>query len=82
LEVNEDLSRVTTKETTMTNLDPQTTADFWDAYLCAAGAGTNLAQVSRTSPGAPRPVSQAPRIASAAIRFAWDVVLMPAPTAA
>ena len=74
----------------MTNLDPQTTADFWDAYLRAAGAGTNLAQVSRTSPGAPnelgRPVgvavSHAPRIASAAIRFAWDLVLMPAPTAA
>jgi hypothetical protein len=26
-------------ETTMTNLDPQTTADFWDAYVTAAGAG-------------------------------------------
>jgi hypothetical protein len=23
-------------ETTMTNLDPQTTADFWDAYVSAA----------------------------------------------
>ena len=31
----------------MTNLDPQTTGDFWDAYLRAAGAGTKLAQVSR-----------------------------------
>ena len=34
----------------MTNLDPQTTGDFWDAYLRAAGAGTKLAQVSRTFP--------------------------------
>jgi len=74
----------------MTNLDPQTTADFWDAYLRAAGAGTKLPQVSRTSPGAPQelgcpvgvPVSSTPRIASAAIRFAWDLVLMPAPIAA
>ena len=74
----------------MTYLDPQTTADFWDAYLRAAAAGANLAQVSRTSPGAPNelgrpagvPVSHAPRMASAAIRFAWDLVLMPAPTAA
>ena len=32
----------------MTNLDPQTTADFWDAYVRAAGASANLAQVSRT----------------------------------
>jgi hypothetical protein len=23
----------------MANLDPQTTADFWDAYITAAGAG-------------------------------------------
>jgi hypothetical protein len=23
----------------MTNLDPQTTADFWDAYVTAADAG-------------------------------------------
>lgn len=23
----------------MTNLDPQTTADFWDAYIRAAGGG-------------------------------------------
>jgi hypothetical protein len=38
----------TTEETTMTNLDPQTTADFWDAYFHAAGAGANLTQVSRT----------------------------------
>ena len=36
------------KETTMTNLDPQTTADFWDAYILAANIGANLAQVSRT----------------------------------
>jgi hypothetical protein len=76
LEVNDDLSRVTTREITMTNLDPQTTADFWDAYLRAAGAPNEL--------GCPVgvPVSHAPRIASAAIRFAWDLVLMPAPTAA
>jgi len=38
----------------MTNLDPQTTGDFWDAYLRAASAGTNLAQVRRTFPDAPR----------------------------
>ena len=37
----------------MTNLDPQTTADFWDAYVRAAGAGANLAQVSRTLAGVP-----------------------------
>ena len=43
----------TTEETTMTNLDPQTTADFWDAYLRAAGARANLAQVSRTLGGVP-----------------------------
>ena len=35
----------------MTNLDPQTTTDFWDAYVRAAGA--DLAQVSRTFAGAP-----------------------------
>ena len=34
----------------MTNLDPQTTDDFWDAYLRAASAGTKLAQLSRTFP--------------------------------
>jgi hypothetical protein len=74
----------------MTNLDPQTTADFWDAYLRAADAGTNLAQVSRTLPAAPHelcspisgPGSSVPRIASAAIKFAWDLVLLPAPIAA
>jgi hypothetical protein len=74
----------------MTNLDPQTTADFWDAYLRAAGAGTNLAQVSRTFPGAPHelcspvsgPVSSVPRIAPASITFAWDLVLLRAPIAA
>jgi hypothetical protein len=73
----------------MTNLDPQTTGDFWDAYLRAA-ARTNLAQVSRTFPDAPRklsspvdgPVSYAPRIASAAITFAWDLVIRRAPRAA
>ena len=39
----------------MTNpdLDPQTTGDFWDAYLRAAGARANLAQVSRTLGGVP-----------------------------
>jgi hypothetical protein len=62
----------------MTNLDPQTTADFWEAYLRAAHAGTNLAQVSRIS----GPVSSVPRIAPATIKFAWDLVLLPAPTAA
>ena len=90
MEVNEDLLLDATKETTMTNLDPQTTADFWDAYLCAAGAGSNLPQVSRTLPGAPKelggpvgvPVSSSPGIASAAIRFGWDLVLMPGPIAA
>ena len=74
----------------MTNLDPQTTADFWDAYLRAAGASTNLAQVSRTFPDAPHelcspvsdPVSSVPRIAPAAITFAWDLVLLRAPIAA
>ena len=57
----------------MTNLDPQTTGDFWDAYLRAVSAGTNLAQVSRTFPDAPHelcspvsePVSYVPRIAPA-----------------
>jgi hypothetical protein len=89
LEVNEDLLLDATKETTMTNLDPQTTADFWDAYLCTA-AGSNLAQVNRTLPGAPLelgcpvgvPVSSGPGISSAAIKFAWDLVLMPGPIAA
>ena len=58
----------------MTNLDPQTTADFWDAYLHAAGAGPNLARVS--------PASYVPRISSAAIIFGWDRVLLRAPAAA
>jgi hypothetical protein len=77
---------ITAEETIMTNLDldPQTTGDFWDAYLRAAGAGTKLAQVSRTFPDAPHelctpvsgPVSYVPRIAPAAITFAWDVVVL------
>ena len=58
----------------MTNLDPQTTGDFWDAYLRAAGAGTKLAQVSRTPVSGP--VSYVPRIAPAAITFAWDLVVL------
>ena len=37
----------------MTNLDPQTTADFWDAYVRAAGDGAKLAQAGRTFAGAP-----------------------------
>jgi hypothetical protein len=72
----------------MTNLDPQTTGDFWDAYL-AASAGTKLAQVSRTFPDAQHelsspvsgPVSYVPRIAPAAITFAWDLVVLRAPIA-
>jgi hypothetical protein len=71
----------------MTNLDPQTTSDFWDAYLRTAGAGTKLAQVSRTFPDAPPelcapvsgPVSYVPRIAPAAITFGWDLVVLQAP---
>jgi hypothetical protein len=35
----------------MTNLDPQTTADFWDAYVRAAGAVAP--QVSRIFAGDP-----------------------------
>ena len=74
----------------MTNLDPQTTGDFWDAYLRAVSAGTALAQVSRTFPDAPHelcspvsgPVSYVPGIAPAAITFAWDLVMLPAPIAA
>ena len=73
----------------MTNLDPQTTGDFWDAYLRAAGAGTKLAQVSRTFPDAPHelcspvsgPVSYVPRNAPAAITFAWDLVVLRARSA-
>jgi hypothetical protein len=75
---------ITAKETNMTDLDPQTTGDFWDAYLRAAGAGTKLSQVSRTFPDARRelcspvigPVSYVPRIAPAAITFAWDLVVL------
>ena len=73
----------------MTNLDPQTTGDFWDAYLRTASAGTKLSQISRTFPDAPNelcsPVSGAvsyvPRIAPAAITFAWDLVVLRAPIA-
>ena len=75
----------------MTNLDldPQTTGEFWDAYLRAAGAGTKLAQVSCTFPDAPHelcspvsgPVSYVLRIAPAAITFAWDLVVLRAPIA-
>ena len=73
----------------MTNLDPQTTGDLWDAYLRAVSAGTNLAQVSHTFPHAPHelcspvsePVPYVPRIAPAAITFAWDLVMLPAPIA-
>jgi hypothetical protein len=73
----------------MTNLDPQTTGDFWDAYLGAAGAGTNLSQVSPTFPDAPHelcspvggPASYVPRIAPAPITFAWDLVMLRAPFA-
>ena len=73
----------------MTNLDPQTTGDFWDAYLRAASAGTKSARVSRTFPDAPHelcspvsgPVSYVPRIAPAAIAFAWDLVVLRAPIA-
>jgi hypothetical protein len=73
----------------MTNLDPQTTGDFWDAYLRTASAGTKLSQVSRTFPDAPHelcspasgPVSYVPRIAPAAITFAWDLVVLQDPIA-
>ena len=37
----------------MTNLDSQTTADFWDAYVRAAGGSAKLAQAGRTFAGAP-----------------------------
>jgi hypothetical protein len=78
---------IAAEETIMTNLDPQTTGDFWDAYLRAAGAVTKLAQVSRTFPDAPHElcspvsgtVSYVPRIAPAAITFAWDLVVLRAP---
>ena len=55
----------------MTSLDPQTTTDFWEAYLRAADAGTS---------GGPAP--SVPRLASTAIKFAWDLVLLPAPIGA
>ena len=65
------------EEAIMTDLDPQTTADFWDAYL---RAGTNSAQVGDTFLSALHvPVSDSPRITSAAITFAWDRVLVSAP---
>jgi hypothetical protein len=72
----------------MTNLDPQTTGDFWDAYLRAAGAGTNLSQVSPSLPDAQHklssvdgPASRVPRITPAAITFAWDLVMLRGPIA-
>jgi hypothetical protein len=55
----------------MTSPDPQTTTDFWEAYLRAADAGTNSG-----------PVSSVPKRASATIKFAWDLVILPAPIAA
>jgi hypothetical protein len=64
----------------MTNLDPQTTGEFWEAYLRAAGAGTNLSQVSHTFPDAPREL--VPRMTSAPITFAWDLVVLRRPFAA
>ena len=38
----------------MTNLDPQTTADFWDAYVTVATADTDLVQAAVTV--YPRPI--------------------------
>jgi hypothetical protein len=61
----------------MTNLDPQTTGDFWDAYLRAASAGTKHEVCSPVS----GPVSHVPRIAPAAITFGWDLVVLRAPIA-
>ena len=63
----------------MTNSDPQTTGDFWDAYLRAAGAGTNLSQVNRTFLDAPQELM--PRTAPAPITFAWDLVVLRGPLA-
>jgi hypothetical protein len=60
----------------MTNLDPQTTADFWHAYLRAADAGPR-----ELSSPVGVPVSNVPRTAPAAITFGWDRVLMRAPIA-
>jgi hypothetical protein len=73
----------------MTDVDPQTTGEFWDAYLRAAGAGSKLAQVSRTIPDATHklrspvsgPLPGVPRIAPAALTFAWDLVVLRAPIA-
>ncbi len=65
----------------MRDLDPQTTADFWDAYLRAAGTGTNLTQVSRAFPEVGVPVSIGSGTACAPITFAWDLVLLPPPIA-
>ena len=73
----------------MTDVDPQTTGEFWDAYLRAAGAGSKLAQVSRNIADAThelpssvsRPVPCVPRIGPAAITFAWDLVVLRAPIA-
>jgi hypothetical protein len=64
----------------VTNLDPQTTGDFWDAYLRAAGAGTNVSPVGSTFPDAPDELG--PRITSAPITFAWDLVVLRRPIAA
>jgi hypothetical protein len=73
----------------MTNSDPQTTGDFWDAYLRAAGACTNLSQVSHAFPDTPHelcspgagPASYVPRITPAPITFAWDLVMLRDPIA-
>jgi hypothetical protein len=35
----------------MTDLDPQTTADFWHAYVTAADAGADLVKTSRILAG-------------------------------
>ena len=35
----------------MMDLDPQTTADFWHAYVTAADAGADLGETSRTLAG-------------------------------
>ena len=35
----------------MTDLDPQTTADFWHAYVTTADAGADLVKTSRSLPG-------------------------------
>lgn len=43
----------TIKEITMTDPDPQTTADFWDAYLSAADAWPMWCTCHRLPPGSP-----------------------------